>query len=69
MISLPTHTITLAAGVVASSYTFFTNLGETQRGIIPLINNALGPIDMTSEARARAWALYFMPGRVRPPPP
>lgn len=66
-INLPGHTITLAAGVVTTSYTFFTALGETQRGVIPLINNSLGPIDLSPATRARAWALYTPGAGVRPP--
>jgi hypothetical protein len=56
---LPIYHLLLSASAATNSYLFFFSVGDTQRGIIPLLNGRLGEARMSPEARVRAFSGYF----------
>jgi hypothetical protein len=55
----PPATIVLAGNLVTTSYVFFSNLSGSQMGIIPLLNQRLGPFDVSTKQRAKAFAVHL----------
>jgi hypothetical protein len=56
---LPPYTLTLTGNLITASYVFFSNLTGSQYGIISLLNQRLGPIDISAQQRARAFVLHL----------
>ncbi|WWC66083.1 uncharacterized protein I303_108705 [Kwoniella dejecticola CBS 10117] len=64
ILSLPAPSITLALGGLTTSYVFFGNLAEYQRGVIPYLNGRLlpgSPLKLTDKEKAKLWRAYFKP--------
>lgn len=61
---LPPATVVLAGNLVTTSYVFFLNLAGSQMGIIPLLNQRLGPFDVSAKQRAKAFAVQLKKGGV-----
>ncbi|WWC91601.1 uncharacterized protein L201_006547 [Kwoniella dendrophila CBS 6074] len=58
--SLPAPSITLALGGLTTAYVFFSNIAETQRGVIPFLNGRLiSPVTLDDKDRAKLWNVYF----------
>ncbi|WVF68312.1 hypothetical protein IAT40_003077 [Kwoniella sp. CBS 6097] len=61
LFALPAPSITLAIGGLTTSYVFFSNVSDFQRGCIPFLNGRLGSSvnQLDQRGRARLWAKYF----------
>lgn len=62
---LPPPSITLAFGGLTTSFVFFTVISDETRGIIPLLNGALGPAVFDDKTKAGIWGAYFKKAAVR----
>ncbi|WRT69900.1 uncharacterized protein IL334_006891 [Kwoniella shivajii] len=59
LLSLPAPSVTLAIGGLTTSYVFFANVAEYQRGLIPYLNSRLTPVQLNDKGRAQLWKAYF----------
>ncbi|OCF34414.1 hypothetical protein I316_03928 [Kwoniella heveanensis BCC8398] len=61
LLSLPAPSITLALGGLTTSYVFFSNVSDYQRGCIAFLNGRVGPSvnQLDQRGRVRLWAKYF----------
>ncbi|WVQ95864.1 hypothetical protein IAU59_002963 [Kwoniella sp. CBS 9459] len=61
LFALPAPSITLALGGLTTSYVFFANVSDYQRGIVAFLNGRMGSSvsQLDQRGRVRLWANYF----------
>ncbi|AFR98971.1 hypothetical protein J008_06966 [Cryptococcus neoformans] len=57
--SLPPPSVTLALGGLTTSYVFFSSVTDMNRGIIPLLNDRFGAVDIDEKKKIEMWSIYF----------
>lgn len=66
--SLPPPSVTLALGGLTTSYVFFSSVTDMNRGIIPLLNDRFGAVDIDEKKKIEMWSIYFKRASVGHPP-
>lgn len=56
--------LAMLAALATSSHMFWCNIGTSTNGIMPLLQNKLGDIDLSIAQRVKAWELLTRSGHV-----